>query len=537
MRTICCLKLRFATGMDLFSKNISFHGILVDALLDNSHYSLRAKKELVQLLYDGIANGCVRPLNSIVFDYKEVENAFRYMASGKHIGKVVIKIRSEEPQIKATPSPGRVLAFSDTLFHPERSYVIIGGLGGFGLELCQWMVERGAKHIILTSRSGIRTGYQKLCMNKWKKEGVNITVSTENAGNMNEAKLLLQKAASIKPVGGIFNLALVLRDAFMENQTIRNFEEVCAPKVTATVNLDALSRDLCPQLQWFVCFSSVSCGRGNAGQTNYGYANSVMERICEQRTQEGLPGLAIQWGPIGDVGILQDTVGSDVVISGMISQSIRSCLSSLDKFLQQKHPVVLSCIPHLPEKISSSKTSKCSILSVVGKIFGISDISSMNKELSLLELGIDSLIEVELKHLLERECDSILTASEIRKLTIKDLGILEGQLDIEDDAETRDSKVAVTYDIEEVPLFSDAQDNSWLIPKDTIVRLNSVKRGMPLFIVHPIEGTVAMLYSLAQLIAVPVFGIQYTSEAPKDSFEKVAAWCWEVSIFFIYFNT
>ncbi|GFV31380.1 fatty acid synthase [Trichonephila clavipes] len=278
-------------------------------------------------------------------------------------------IRSEEPQIKATPSPGRVLAFSDTLFHPERSYVIIGGLGGFGLELCQWMVERGAKHIILTSRSGIRTGYQKLCMNKWKKEGVNITVSTENAGNMNEAKLLLQKAASIKPVGGIFNLALVLRDAFMENQTIRNFEEVCAPKVTATVNLDALSRDLCPQLQWFICFSSVSCGRGNAGQTNYGYANSVMERICEQRTQEGLPGLAIQWGPIGDVGILQDTVGSDIVISGMISQSIHSCLSSLDKFLQQKHPVVLSCIPYLPEKISSSKTSKCSILSVVGKIF------------------------------------------------------------------------------------------------------------------------------------------------------------------------
>ncbi|GFY74594.1 fatty acid synthase [Trichonephila inaurata madagascariensis] len=314
----------------------------------------------------------------------------------------------------------------------------------------------------------------------------------------------------------------------MENQTVRNFKEVCAPKVTATENLDTLSRDLCPQLQWFVCFSSVSCGRGNAGQTNYGYANSVMERICEQRTQEGLPGLAIQWGPIGDVGILQDTVGSDVVISGMISQSIRSCLSALDKFLQQKHPVVLSCIPHLPEEFSSSKKSKRSILSAVGKIFGISDISSMNKELSLLELGIDSLIEVELRHLLERECDLILVASEIRKLTIKDLGILEGHLYIEDNTETPDTKVAVSYDIEEAPLFSDVQDNSRLIPKNTIVRLNTVKRGIPLFIVHPIEGTVGILYSLAQLIAVPVFGIQYTSEAPKDSSEKVAAWYWEL---------
>ncbi|GFQ80470.1 fatty acid synthase [Trichonephila clavata] len=280
------------------------------------------------------------------------------------------QIRDEEPQIKATPKPVRLVANPRTSFDSERSYIIIGGLGGFGLELCRWMVERGAKHILLTSRSGIRNGYQRLCMSRWKKEGKNIIVSTENAANLKEAKQLLQRAAAIKPVGGIFNLALVLRDAFMENQTVKNFEEVCDSKVSSTMNLDALSRDLCLSLQWFVCFSSVSCGRGNAGQTNYGYANSVMERICEHRTQEGLPGLAIQWGPIGDVGILQETVGSDVVISGTISQSIRSCLSVLDKFLQQKHPVVLSCVPYLPENISSTKTSKTSVLSAVGKIFG-----------------------------------------------------------------------------------------------------------------------------------------------------------------------
>ncbi|XP_011052868.1 PREDICTED: fatty acid synthase-like, partial [Acromyrmex echinatior] len=53
-------------------------------------------------------------------------------------------------------------------------------------------------------------------------------------------------------------------------------------------------------------FSSVSCGRGNAGQTNYGMANSIMERICEKRAEEGLPGLAIQWGAVGDVGLVAD---------------------------------------------------------------------------------------------------------------------------------------------------------------------------------------------------------------------------------------
>ncbi|GFW30825.1 fatty acid synthase [Trichonephila clavipes] len=159
----------------------------------------------------------------------------------------------------------------------------------------------------------------------------------------------------------------------------------------------------------------------------------------------------------------------------------------------------------------------------------------MNKELSLIELGIDSLMEVELRHLLERECDLMLGTSELRKLTLKDLRILEGPL--EEDTETPDSKAAFTHDIEEAPLHSSAQDNSRLIPKETIVRLNSVRSGKPLFIVHPIEGTVGMLYSLAQLITDPVFGIQYTTEAPEDSFEKVAAWYWEVSIiFYIYFN-
>lgn len=59
--------------------------------------------------------------------------------------------------------------------------------------------------------------------------------------------------------------------------------------------LDEFSRKLAPQLKHFVVFSSVSCGRGNAGQTNYGMANSVMERIVEKRHRDGLPAKAVQW--------------------------------------------------------------------------------------------------------------------------------------------------------------------------------------------------------------------------------------------------
>ena len=77
----------------------------------------------------------------------------------------------------------------------------------------------------------------------------------------------------------------------MENQTAENFQAVSTPKVQGTLNLDNVTRKLCKEtLDWFVAFSSVSCGRGNAGQANYGFANSVMERICEKRVADGLPG-------------------------------------------------------------------------------------------------------------------------------------------------------------------------------------------------------------------------------------------------------
>ncbi|GFS84466.1 fatty acid synthase, partial [Nephila pilipes] len=110
-----------AIEMELFSKNISFHGILLDVLFENKISNSIVKKELVQLIYDGIANGAVRPLSSILFGYKEAEQAFRYMASGKHIGKVIIKIRNEEPEIKATPTPVHMLATLRTAFNPEKS--------------------------------------------------------------------------------------------------------------------------------------------------------------------------------------------------------------------------------------------------------------------------------------------------------------------------------------------------------------------------------------------------------------------------------
>jgi fatty acid synthase len=98
----------------------------------------------------------------------------------------------------------------------------------------------------------------------------------------------------------------VLRDAILENQTEADFVACAGPKALATRHLDKLSRQMCPHLRHFVVFSSLECGRGSAGQTNYGMNNSIMERICEARMRDGLPGLAVQWGAVGDVGLVAE---------------------------------------------------------------------------------------------------------------------------------------------------------------------------------------------------------------------------------------
>jgi len=155
--------------------------------------------------------------------------------------------------------------------------------------------------------AGVRTGYQARRVKVWQEMGVKVLALTDDVGTKEGTECVVKKARELGPLGGIFHLAVVLKDGLFENQTIEAFEAVSKPKYYGTIYLDELTRQevVAKDLHWFVVFSSVSSGRGNAGQANYGFANSAMERICEDRVKSGLPGVAIQWGAIGDVGLIQ----------------------------------------------------------------------------------------------------------------------------------------------------------------------------------------------------------------------------------------
>ena len=104
-----------------------------------------------------IKAGIVKPLKTNVFDACDVEEAFRYMASGKHIGKVLLKIRNNASDIESLPI--RVLPKLYCDF--DQTFIIIGGLGGFGLELSDWLILRGCKKLMLSSSRGISNAYQE----------------------------------------------------------------------------------------------------------------------------------------------------------------------------------------------------------------------------------------------------------------------------------------------------------------------------------------------------------------------------------------
>lgn len=258
----------------------------------------------------------------------------------------------------------------------------------------------------------------------WKSYGVEVVVNTDNISTWDGCDKLIKDAIKLGPVGGIYNLAVQLRDCILENQDCASFVDCMAPKAVATDYLDKVSRQHCPLLEHFVVFSSVSCGRGNAGQSNYGMANSVMERIIEQRHKAGLPGKAIQWGAIGEVGIVADMQDDkmDMEIGGTLQQRISSCLEELDTLMTVNSPIVSSMVVAEKRFVGGGKGG---IVEMIMNIMSIRDIKTLSLETKLSELGMDSLMTVEISQALEREFNVVVTPQELRSMTLSQLKAIE----------------------------------------------------------------------------------------------------------------
>lgn len=142
-------------GLGVFLKEMSFRSVLVDNLflMDGPNDT----KYIHGLIERDLRAGIIRPLCSTVFQVDEIEKAYRYLISGQHIGKVLIRVRDRSTDELTVP----IASLPRVYFSDQNSYLIAGGLGGFGLELADWMVLRGVRKLVLSSRKGCTNQYQE----------------------------------------------------------------------------------------------------------------------------------------------------------------------------------------------------------------------------------------------------------------------------------------------------------------------------------------------------------------------------------------
>ncbi len=185
--------------------------------------------------------------------------------------------------------------------HPDATYLVTGGFGGLGLIVARWLVERGARHLVLIGRSGA-TGAAAEAVADLQRQGVNVRVAQSSVADEAQMQALIGDiSATMPPLRGIVHAAGVLEDGLIGRLDWDAFERVLAPKVDGARILHRLTQGLA--LDFFVLFSSVASLFGSPGQSNYAAANASLDALARHRRALGQPALSVNWGPWEDVGM------------------------------------------------------------------------------------------------------------------------------------------------------------------------------------------------------------------------------------------
>nr|WSX18684.1 SDR family NAD(P)-dependent oxidoreductase [Streptomyces tubercidicus] len=185
-------------------------------------------------------------------------------------------------------------------WRPRGTVLITGGTGALGARVARWVAERGAEHVVLTSRRGPEAPGAVELEAELSGLGVRVTVVACDVADPEAVEALLSE----HPVDAVFHAAAVLDDGVLDSLTTERFATVMRAKAASAVNLHEATRDR--DLSAFVLFSSFAGTIGAAGQANYAAANAFLDALAEQRAAEGLPATSIAWGPWGEIGMASD---------------------------------------------------------------------------------------------------------------------------------------------------------------------------------------------------------------------------------------
>ena len=224
----------------------------------------------------------------------QIATAFRRMSEAGHIGKVVVSFDDKNALVQEQAGASLPIA-------SDASYLVTGGTGGFGLETARWLVDNGARSLVLVARSRTLTAEAKETLSTLRSDGAAvIVVSADVATRAGVRAALTAVERAGKPLRGIVHAAGTIDDALIENWPPIGFA------ASSRARFSALASSRADPFGAARFFRRLFLGRGDArlpGQAHYAAANRMLDAIAAFRRSHGLPA-SIAFGPIGDKGYL-----------------------------------------------------------------------------------------------------------------------------------------------------------------------------------------------------------------------------------------
>jgi acyl transferase domain-containing protein/NADPH:quinone reductase-like Zn-dependent oxidoreductase/SAM-dependent methyltransferase/acyl carrier protein len=449
-------------GLRPFRKNLSYFGIDADTLLIERADLARTIFREVGALF---ASGKLHPLPFQSVPVTRAAEAFRTMQQSKHVGKIVLALPESDADVRCAPGGGLAL-------RAEGTYLVTGGLGGFGLTTARWLVHNGARSIALVGRRGAVTDEARAGIAAMEEAGA---VVRAFAADVSDAAAVARTVATIRaemaPLRGVIHSAAVIEDAPVLGITDDLFARVYEPKARGAWHLHEATLD--DDLDLFVLYSSVSVMVGNPGQGAYVAANTYLEALAQYRRALGRPALAVGWGAIADTGFLtRNTAVADMLKhrSGLDATPAADALAELGGLLAARATRVCVArynlqrlgqmlagarvprfVPLIPAGMTAETDTSDSLAEALklapenerralivaricrhaGRVLGTGN-AQIDVDRPLAEMGLDSLMAVELAEAVERDVAQPIsvmqmlgagTVGAIADLVLKTLGL------------------------------------------------------------------------------------------------------------------